>query len=107
MLPKIDIVKRPPLFSLSDIIPGYISKLKVKNGYDEDSLQIIQDNWNAIVGEALAKKSSPQKVENGSLQVKVVSAIWKTELQYSKKMILQKIEKLINSKKVQNISFRS
>ena len=106
MLPKIDVVKREKLTTLQELLPQYISSLKVKNGYDEDSFKIVHTNWEKIVGKVIATKSIPLKIDKGTLVIQVTSKVWKTELMYSKKMLLTKIEELLNSKKVQNISLR-
>jgi len=107
MLPKVDVVKRDPLVTLQDVIPQYLSKIKVINGYDEESLSVIVKKWETIVGSAIAAKSKPLKIENKTLFIKVQSGAWKTELTYRKKVILQKVKELLSDESVQNISLRS
>jgi hypothetical protein len=53
----------------------------------------IQTSWPLIVGEHLAKKSSPLKRLEGTLYVNVSSQAWMTEFQYQKAEIIDRVNR--------------
>ena len=50
-------------------------------------------NWANIVGDSVAAVTTPEKLTNGVLQVKVANPVWKYELTMRKAEILNKIAK--------------
>lgn len=50
-------------------------------------------NWQQIVGENVAAVTTPEKLTNGVLQVRVANPVWKYELTMRKAEILAKIVK--------------
>jgi predicted nucleic acid-binding Zn ribbon protein len=48
-------------------------------------------NWPEIVGETLAAVTEPLKVENEILLIRVKEAVWRSELQFMKPELLEKI----------------
>jgi predicted nucleic acid-binding Zn ribbon protein len=53
---------------------------------------VITD-WKQIVGDSVAAVTTPEKLTNGVLQVKVANPVWKYELTMRKAEILSKIAK--------------
>ena len=66
-------------------------------------LAYLQTNWNKIVGNSVAKKSIPLKVENNILFLKVASSAWAHNLLTIKDEIIEKIYK--KEYKINNIKF--
>ncbi len=66
----------------------------------------IRDMWEAIVGPHIAKKASPEGIRNGILSVSVESSVWMQELTFMKQQILERINKVCESSKVQDIRFK-
>ncbi len=58
-------------------------------------------NWKKIVGEKISKKTELVKIEKTTLFIKCKNPTWKTELQYQKKELLEKISETTN--KITNI----
>lgn len=54
--------------------------------------------WNEIVGEALAKKSWPDKYERGTVYVAVAGSAWAQELRMLKPKILSRIDGMIKDR---------
>lgn len=63
---------------------GYLSICKE---YD------VISQWKEIVGEKVARVTQCEKVENGVLYVRVTSSVWRNEIVYCKKFILNSIQK--------------
>jgi predicted nucleic acid-binding Zn ribbon protein len=63
---------------------GYLSICKE---YD------VISQWKEIVGEKVAKVTQCDKVENGTLYVRVTTAAWRNEIVYCKNFILDSIKK--------------
>lgn len=70
---------------------------------------IAQNNalniWNDVVGEKVAKNTTPEKVEHGVVIVKVSSPAWRQELYFQKKDIINKINSVIGKKVIRDIRF--
>ncbi len=49
-------------------------------------------NWEEIVGEKIASVSSPEKLEHGTLIVKVMEPVWRSELTARTLQILAKVQ---------------
>ena len=50
--------------------------------------------WEEAVGPALAAQSWPLRVHNGRMEVAVPSAVWRTQLSFMKKDIVDRINQL-------------
>jgi predicted nucleic acid-binding Zn ribbon protein len=61
--------------------------------------------WETIVGEKIAKVTTPKKVVNGVLFVEVRTGSWRTELSMRKREILDKIHRHVGKKILQDIRF--
>lgn len=54
----------------------------------------LKDQWGAVVGEALANKSEPDRVQGQTLWIGTEHPAWGQELQFHQRMILEKLGKL-------------
>jgi predicted nucleic acid-binding Zn ribbon protein len=67
--------------------------------------QRILDVWSQLVGEAIAEVSQPGRVRNRSLQVKVTHPVWMQQLQFHKKLIIQKVNEFLGGPFLQELRF--
>jgi len=61
--------------------------------------------WNEVVGEAVARNTTPDRVEHGVLIVKVSSPTWRQELFFKKDEIIKKLNIKIEKKVIRDIRF--
>lgn len=62
--------------------------------------------WNDVVGKTISKHTVPEKVLYGKLYVKVDSPVWRNELFFQKKEILDKINKKLHDNVIKEIVLR-
>jgi predicted nucleic acid-binding Zn ribbon protein len=63
-------------------------------------------SWPAIVGEKIARVTTPMKVERGILFVSVATAPWRAELVLRKPEIIQKLNREAGRPVIRDIRFR-
>ena len=61
--------------------------------------------WGSIVGEAVSSVTKAERVESGTLIVKVETAVWRQELHMQKEEIINKINKKIGTRAIGDIRF--
>jgi predicted nucleic acid-binding Zn ribbon protein len=66
----------------------------------------IITGWAGVVGEQLAKVTTPQRIDNGVLIVTVTTAPWRAELTMRRREILDKIRRTCPDAGVTDIRFR-
>ncbi len=79
----------------------------VKNVADEraiDEYKAIKI-WPEIVGKKTSKVTSPIKIINGKMIVKVKNSVWRNELVMLKEEILKKYENKLENRIVKDIKF--
>jgi len=59
--------------------------------------------WKDVVGETIAKNTEPEEVKHGTLIVKVSTPVWKNELMFKKKEILEKLNNVLGKKVIKDI----
>jgi predicted nucleic acid-binding Zn ribbon protein len=62
--------------------------------------------WPAIVGEQIAGVSTAERITDGKLFVHVEQAVWRNELVFLKKELIEKINREMHQDIVQDIIFR-
>jgi len=67
--------------------------------------QKIIDAWERMVGKAISEMTQPVRMRNGVLQVKVANSVWMNELQFHKKIIIQKLNGYIGNATVEDLWF--
>lgn len=85
--------------AISDLIKEYGLEDKLK----ETSVLTL---WNEIVGERIAQVAKAKKIKNGKLSISVENSVWRNELIFLKKEIMEKINKKFNEEIVKDIIFR-
>jgi hypothetical protein len=73
---------------------GYLSICKE---YD------VISQWKDIVGDKVASVTQCDRIENGTLFIRVTSASWRQEIVYLKKLLLEKIRSKSDCKSIKNI----
>jgi predicted nucleic acid-binding Zn ribbon protein len=66
----------------------------------------ILTGWSGVVGEQLAKVTTPQRIDNGVLIVTVSTAPWRAELTMRRREILDKIRRMCPDAGITDIRFR-
>lgn len=61
--------------------------------------------WGEIVGERIAEVSEAQKVEQGVLTVQVSSPVWRNELTFMKRELIDRINEALAKNVVKDIKF--
>ncbi|MGM0442769.1 MAG: DUF721 domain-containing protein [Fibrobacterota bacterium] len=98
--------RRPPLYRVGDLLSGVMDHIRETALYsDQYDLSLLRDNWKNICGATVAGVSVPIYLKDGVLTVKVHNSLWKTELFYMKKDILERIHDYAEQVKVKNIIF--
>ena len=62
--------------------------------------------WAEIVGEQIAKVAKAEKIDHGSLIVRVEKPVWRNELVFLKKEIIAKINEMMKEEIVKEIIFK-
>ncbi|HUL43951.1 MAG TPA: DUF721 domain-containing protein [Bacteroidota bacterium] len=62
--------------------------------------------WGDIVGDQIARVTSAQRIEGGTLFVAVTGAVWRNELVFLKMTLLEKIRQAFPDEIVKDIIFR-
>jgi predicted nucleic acid-binding Zn ribbon protein len=63
----------------------------------------VMSQWKSIVGEKVATVTQCERVENNVLYVRVISAVWRQEIVYLKKLILKNISEKTNCTSIKDI----
>ena len=70
---------------------------------DEYDLVVLKKNWGSIVGEMVAKNTINLKMQKKTLTIQVNSAALKAELQFHKTLIVQKVNDLYQTEKINEV----
>lgn len=76
-------------------------------GIEEDLMRYqFVLHWQDIVGEAIAKKAKPERINKNSLVIRVANSAWAQELSFHKDLILKRLQKYLNhDQKLEEIYF--
>ena len=88
--------------TLGEILGRYLDQSGLRPKIRE---QKILDVWNELVGKAIADVTQPVRVRNRSLQVKVAHPVWMQQLQFHKKLIIQKVNDFLGGAFLQELRF--
>ena len=69
------------------------------------SQQNAMDLWPKILGKIASKNTEPVSIEHGILTVRTKTPVWRQELQFQKKQIIEKLNKKLNEKVIKDIRF--
>ena len=87
---------------LKEAIKEAIDDVGIKSALNQEAAII---HWGEAVGEAVSSVTKAERVESGTLTIKVKTAAWRQELQMQKEEIINKINKEIGTKVIREIRF--
>ena len=87
-------------------IAGALKKLIKKQGIEQEiNQQKATDVWGQVVGKKIKEHTEPIDVRFGVLTVKTSSPVWRQELQFQKKSIVNSINKKLKKTTIKDIRF--
>ena len=87
-------------------IGGALKKLIKTAGLEKGiAQQKALEIWPGTVGETVSKNTEPISIEHGILKIKTTTPVWRQELQFQKKQIIEKLNKKLNKKLINDIRF--
>ena len=91
--------------SLDTVMDQLVERFKIGSTQPEET---IANEWISLVGEHNAKHANPWRLDRGkTLYVLVSNPVVKQEMQFGKKIILQRLQKLPGCSKINQIIFRA
>jgi len=87
--------------AIGDIIPKLMKRLGLE---DTHWLTLLAEEWQEMVGEAVARHTRPGRLENKDLVVFVDNSAWLSELsRYGRKEMLAKLQERFGSSKIASL----
>jgi predicted nucleic acid-binding Zn ribbon protein len=87
--------------TMGDLVPRLMKQLGLEDRYWE---QALLNDWVAIVGEQVARRARPGRVQNQTLYVFVTNSAWLSELsRYGQKQMLENLQKRFGSDKIKSL----
>ena len=87
-------------------IGGALKKLIKTAGLEKGiAQQKALEIWPETVGKTVSKNTEPISIEHGILSIKTTTPVWRQELQFHKKQIIEKLNKKLNKKLIKDIRF--
>ena len=87
-------------------IGGALKKLIKTAGLEKGiAQQKALEIWPETVGKTVSKNTEPISIEHGILSIKTTTSVWRQELQFQKKQIIEKLNKKLNKKLIKDIRF--
>ena len=88
---------------IGEVIHEVLADFRLKTG---DGLMEIWDQWEGIVGSAIAENARPAAFKGKILLIQVSSSPWLHQLRFLKKDILGKINDHFGENRVEDIKFK-
>ena len=85
---------------LKKAIEEAIHSTGIKSALSQEAAVVL---WGSVVGEAVSSVTRAERVESGTLIVKVETAVWRQELHMQKEEIINKINKKIGTRAIREI----
>ena len=85
---------------LKKAIEEAIESTGLKSALSQEAAVVL---WGSVVGEAVSSVTRAERVESGTLIVKVETAVWRQELHMQKEEIINKINKKIGTRAIREI----
>ena len=87
-------------------IGGALKKLIKTAGLEKGiAQQKALEIWPETVGKTISKNTEPISIEHGILSIKTTTPVWRQELQFQKKQIIEKLNKKLNKTLIKDIRF--
>ena len=88
--------------ALGDILRIQCSRMGLNRRINE---QRLLGAWVEVVGEGVAERTQPMRIEKGVLFLKVTNSVWMQQLQFMKELILKKLHEKTGIDSVQDLRF--
>jgi len=88
--------------SLKSILDTLLRRYGIDRAIAQNKALII---WDEIVGASVAKNTQADRVEHGAIIVKVSSPVWRQELYFQKKEIIEKFDAALGKNVIRDIRF--
>ena len=88
--------------ALKTAIKIFLRKSGLEKGVKQNTALLV---WDEVVGENIAENTSAEKIEHGTLTVKVENSSWRQELVFKKKEIIEKLNSKLGKKTIKEIRF--
>ena len=87
---------------LKKAIEDAVEGAGIKSALNQERAIIL---WGAVVGEVVFNVAKAEKIESGTLTVRVETSVWRQELHMQKEEIIKKINKKIGTTAIRDIRF--
>ena len=74
----------------------------IKSALDQENAVVL---WGVVVGDVVSEVTKAEKVEAGTLVVRVETSVWRQELHMQKREIIKKLNKKIGTNAIKEIRF--
>lgn len=93
----------PSIKTLGTALGELVQSLGIKNKLQEYEA-VLQ--WDAVVGDHVAKVATPTKIFQGVLLVRVKTSTWRNELNLRKREIIDRLNNALGATVVKDIKFQ-
>jgi len=87
---------------LKKAIEEAIDGAGIKYALDQENAVVL---WGVVVGDVVSEVTKAEKVEAGTLVVRVETSVWRQELHMQKREIIKKLNKKIGTNAIKEIRF--
>ena len=87
---------------LKQAIEEAIDSTGIKSALSQEAAVVL---WGSVVGETVSSVTKAERVESGTLGVKVETSVWRQELHMQKEEIINKVNKKIGTRAIREIRF--
>lgn len=88
--------------SLKQVLESFLKTSGLEKGVLQNRALFV---WEEVVGEAIARNTTPDRVEHGVLTVKTSSPAWRQELLFKKREIITALNRRIGKNTIREIRF--
>jgi len=85
---------------LDALIDAAIARLGLTRAFQQQQALMI---WSEIVGKSIAGATEPERIEHGRLYIRVKNSVWRQEIHFYKKAIIEKMNGQLGNKVVKDI----
>jgi len=89
--------------SLGKALEKMLGRFDLKDKYNENK---TLDDWEETVGKTIATHTTPLRIRNGRLYIKVDSPSWRNQMLFQKDYIKKKINEKMDKKIIREIILR-
>tara|TARA_Y100000741_G_C17795680_1_gene371797 strand:+ start:158 stop:433 length:276 start_codon:yes stop_codon:yes gene_type:complete len=87
---------------LKKALENAIEGAGIKSALNQESAVFL---WDTIVGVSISSVTKVERVESGTLIVKVETSVWRQELHMQKEQVIKKLNKKIGAETIKEIRF--